>query len=63
METGGERKKKAVAAFLVFKSSSLKKASEKKKNFLIGEIYFGCKVMITHAAKQKSDKQNNTFNM
>ena len=31
METGGERKKKAVAAFLVFKSSSLKKAFEKKK--------------------------------
>ena len=62
METGGERKKKAVAAFLVFKSSSLKKAFE-KKNFLMGEIYFGCKVMITNAARQKSDKQNNTFNM
>ena len=29
----------------------------------MGEIYFGCQVMITHSARQKSDKQNNTFNM
>lgn len=52
METGGERKegkkkKKAVAAFLVFKSSSLKIAFEREKT----------------ACRQKSVKQNNTFNM
>ena len=52
---GGKEKKKAVAAFLVFKSSSLKIAFEREKT--------ACKVMLTHAARQKSDKQNNTFNM
>ena len=49
------KKKKAVAAFLVFKSSSLKIAFEREKTAF--------KVMLTHAARQKSDKQNNTFNM
>ena len=52
---GKEKKKKALAAFLVFKSSSLKIAFEREKT--------ACKVMLTHAARQKSDKQNNTFNM
>ena len=40
------RRKKAMAALLVFMFGSLKTAFEtKKKNYLIEEIYFGCKVI------------------
>ena len=40
------RRKKAMAALLVFKFGSLKTAFERKKNnYLMGEIYFGCKVI------------------
>ena len=34
-----------MAALLVFMFGSLKTAFERKKNYLIGEIYFGCKVI------------------
>ena len=40
------RRKKAVAALLVFMLSSLKIAFEGEKNCLTEEIYFGCKVVI-----------------
>ena len=40
------RRKKAVAALLVFMLSSLKIAFEREKNCLMEEIYFGCKVVI-----------------
>ena len=39
------RRKKAMAALLLFMFGSLKTAFETKKNYLIGEIYFGCKVI------------------
>ena len=38
------RRKKAVAALLVFMLSSLKIAFEREKNCLMEEIYFGYKV-------------------
>ena len=47
------RRKKAVAALLVFMLSSLKIAFEREKNCLMEEIYFGYKVVIVQKSNHR----------
>ena len=52
-EKGMRRRKKAVAALLVFMLSSLKIAFEREKNCLMEEIYFGYKVVIVQKSNHR----------